>query len=284
MVYDDCSWAGRLSGKVSPERTIDGGVEMLATRVSDGLRLAIEHTLIEPFVGEKTDFFSHYQAFARKLQADESLKVPGFSIELEAPVGVLPQGGVDWEGIISDVSAWLRTDSRSFPREKAVRQCPCAHHPNGKLTFQVRRTPLDDPRESFLIVQRYGELRIGESVKKALRAKLPKLARTDAERRLLILERDQGWVFPKMIFEEIERLRPQYPELAKVDEIWIADTATVGLERNYLCFIKREGDVTQESFSFYKGQLQSIARRGMTVYTASQGWWFEPIRPRPQVA
>jgi hypothetical protein len=52
-VYDDCSWAGQLSVKVSPERTVDGGVEMLATRASDGQKLAIEHTLIEPFVGEK---------------------------------------------------------------------------------------------------------------------------------------------------------------------------------------------------------------------------------------
>jgi hypothetical protein len=70
--------------KVSPERTVDGGVEMLATRASDGQKLAVEHTLIEPFVGEKTDFHSHYQVLARQLKADESLQVPGFSIAVEA--------------------------------------------------------------------------------------------------------------------------------------------------------------------------------------------------------
>jgi hypothetical protein len=91
-VYDDCSWAGQLSVKVSPERTVDGGVEMLATRARDGQKLAIEHTLIEPFVGEKTDFLSHYQELARQLKADESLQVPGFSIAVEAPVNVLPYG------------------------------------------------------------------------------------------------------------------------------------------------------------------------------------------------
>ena len=282
-VYDDCSWAGSLSVRVSPERTIDGGVEMLATRVNDGRKLAIEHTLIEPFVGEKTDFYSHYQEFARQLKADESLQVPGFSIAVEAPVHVLPHGS-DWDGIINDVSVWLRADGLSFPQEKVLRECPCPHHPDGKVTFQVSTTPLDDPSEKFLIVQRYGELRVAESVEKALRGKLRKLARTDANRRLLILERDQGWVFPKQIYEEVELLRPQFPDLAVIDEIWIADTATFGVEKNYLCFTNREGGSTEESFTFHKGRLQSIARRGMTVYTPSQGWWYEPSRPCPVVA
>lgn len=279
-VYEDCSWAGELSAKVSPERTVDGGVEMLATRASDGQKLAIEHTLIEPFVGEKTDFHSHYQELARQLKADESLQVPGFSIALEAPVHVLPRGS-DWQAIINDVRLWLRAESQSFPQEKVLRACPCPHHPEGKLVFQVSTTPLDDPSEKFLIVHRYGELRIGESVEKALRNKLRKLARAEADKRLLILERDQPWVHPKQIFEEVERLRPSFSDLAVVDEIWIADTATFGVEKDYLCFSTREGEATDESF-FYKGKLQSIARRGMTVYTPSQGWWYEPGRPAPE--
>jgi hypothetical protein len=39
---------------------------------------------------------------------------------------------------------------------------------------------------------------------------------------------------------------------------------------------------TEESFSFYKGKLQFLARRGMTVYTTSQGWWYEPGRAAPE--
>jgi hypothetical protein len=218
-VYDDCSWARQRSVKVSPERTVDGGVEMLATRVNDGQKLAIEHTLVEPFVGEKTDFHSYYQELARQLKADKSLQVPGFSIEVEAPVQVLPRRS-DWQAIINDVRLWLRAESQSFPQEKALR--------------------------------------------------------------LLILERDQPWVHPKQICEEVERLRPQFPDLAVVDEIWVADTATFGVEKDYLCFSNREGEATEESFSFYKGKLQSIARRGMTVYTPSQGWWYEPGRPSPE--
>jgi hypothetical protein len=35
------------------DRRKDGGVEMLARRSSDGKTLAIEHTLIQPFVSDK---------------------------------------------------------------------------------------------------------------------------------------------------------------------------------------------------------------------------------------
>ena len=194
-VYDDCSWAGSLSDKDRPERVVDGGVEMLAKRFSDGRRPAIEHTLIEPFVGEKTDFHS-YQELAVRLQADPSLQVPGLAITVEAPVNVLP-ARADRDGIIADVSAWIRAEGPSWPQEKALRECPCPHHPNGTVTFQVQTTPLGDPNVKFVNVHRYGELRVWESVEKALRGtpgtrkpgKPTKLARTNADTRLLILER-----------------------------------------------------------------------------------------------
>ncbi len=44
-------------------------------------------------------------------------------------------------------------------------------------------------------MQRYGELRVEDSVRRALERKLPKLIRTDVDRRLLMLERDQGFVY-----------------------------------------------------------------------------------------
>jgi hypothetical protein len=286
-VYDDCSWVGALSEKVSPERTIDGGVEMLATRASDGRRLAIEHTLIEAFVGEKTDFHSHYKELAVRLQADESLQVAGLAITVEAPVNVLPRGS-NWRGIIDDVSDWVRAEGRSWPEDKVLRDCRCPHHPDGRLTFQVHTTPLGDSTVKLVNVQRYGELRVWESVEKALRGrgaktgKPTKLARTEADTRLLILEREQPGVHPKQIWEQVERLRPLLPDLAMVDEIWIADTATFSGEKNYLCFSTRDGQQTPESFTFYAGKLAFIARGGSTVYTAQQGWWFQRDRPHPE--
>jgi hypothetical protein len=56
-MYENKSWAGGLSTRESPERVMDGGVELIATQLATGRTLAIEHTIIEPFVGEKRDFF-----------------------------------------------------------------------------------------------------------------------------------------------------------------------------------------------------------------------------------
>ena len=151
-----------------------------------------------------------------------------------------------------------------------------------EAAFQVNVTRLDDLWESFLIVQRYGELRVGDAVEKALRAKLRKLRDTNADRLLLMFERDQGWVFPNEIYEHVDHLRSQFAELAEIDEIWIADTATLFPDKSYLCFLNREGGATEESFQFKRGVLQAISQKGQVIYTASQGWWFDRNRPRPQ--
>ena len=78
--YENGSWAPPLSERDSPEKYMDGGVEMIATRKSDGFKIAIEHTLIEPFVGEKTDFYSHYEKLALALKADSTLLVAGTAL------------------------------------------------------------------------------------------------------------------------------------------------------------------------------------------------------------
>ena len=52
--YENGSWA---DAKICwLDKKIDGAVEALATRRSDGKTLAIEHTIIEPFVSDKEDF------------------------------------------------------------------------------------------------------------------------------------------------------------------------------------------------------------------------------------
>jgi hypothetical protein len=267
-IYEGRSWAGPLSIKVSPERTVDGGVEMIATRVSDGRKLAIEHTLIEPFVGEKTDFHSHFKELGRQLKADESLQVPGFALYVYAPVNILP-ARANRQGIIDDVGSWLRANRMSFPAEPVPRDCPSPHHPDGKVRLQVRLQPLSDPDSTFLIVQRHGELQVGDAVKRALQRKLPKLVKTDVHARLLLLERDQGWVDPDALCDEVERLRPQFPDLMAVHEIWIVDTASFDDKKEYVDFSRREGGLAVESFDFFRGKLLSIAKHGMPVHVDS---------------
>lgn len=52
-VYEDGSWGGNLSCREYPERVRDHGVELVATQLATGRTLAIEHTIIDVFVGEE---------------------------------------------------------------------------------------------------------------------------------------------------------------------------------------------------------------------------------------
>ena len=264
-VYDSRSWSSALTTRVSPERTTDGAVEMIATRTADGATLAIEHTLIEPFVGEKSDFHKHFKVLAEQLRADPSLVFPGHALYVNAPVNVLPNDS-KWQAIIKDVVKWLRTNARSFGSSWQEADCPSPSHPNGTITFQVRLQPLGNESRPFPpIVQRYGEMKIGDSVRKALENKLPKLARANAMKRLLMLEREQGWIAYETICTEIDNLRPRFTELSRVDEIWIADTATFGATKEYVDFRWQRGEELLESFTFYRGRLESMSKNGLPL-------------------
>jgi hypothetical protein len=270
--YEDGSWAGDLAIRERPESQVDRGVDTLATRKSDGFTLAIEHTLIEPFPGEKQDYYQHFKPLQDQLRADDTLRVPGFAVHVELPPGALPHGS-DWRGIGDDITGWVRASQSSFPANAAVLPCPAPHHPSGALQLRVRRVPLGDPAKAFpLIVQRYGNMRIGDSVEKALREKLPKLTGTKADRRLLMLERDQGWVTPELVRSEVDRLRSPFPALSAVDELWIMDTASFGERDVYVAF-----DVVDamgrnvERFEFYGGKLFLKFKNGRAVFIRSPG-------------
>src|SRR5438552_15619191 len=54
--YEDGNWADSEATKPDAIDRINPAVDKLATRKSDGRTLAIEHTIIEPFIGDKEDF------------------------------------------------------------------------------------------------------------------------------------------------------------------------------------------------------------------------------------
>lgn len=84
--YENHSWADAEIDWL--DKKSDGAIEARVTRISDGKTLAIEHTIIEPFVGDKEDFASFKAAFPR-IEEDESLLVPGRWIRVFVPVGTL---------------------------------------------------------------------------------------------------------------------------------------------------------------------------------------------------
>ncbi len=91
-------------------------------------------------------------------------------------------------------------------------------------------------------------------VEKALRRKLPKLVNTRADRHVLLLEREDFTFDPELIFAEIERQRPSFPLLNRVDEIW--EVETVGYKSiGYVGFNMALGPNRPATMSFQSGVL-----------------------------
>ena len=236
---------------------------MIATRKSDGFKIAIEHTLIEPFVGEKTDFYSHYEKLALALKADSTLLVAGTALYVSAPVNVLPRRAKR-DGVIAEVSSWLRANRGSFSDKPTLCECPSPSHPDGSVPLRIHLESFEGT-DAFVIVSRYGEPDTAGAVRKALEKKIKKLVSTDVDRRLLLLERDQPRLYAEDILNEVERLRPEFADLAKIHEVWIVDTASFGPDRAYVGFERREGERMSEAFSFYRGELRSMSKNGMPI-------------------
>jgi hypothetical protein len=80
--YDGGSW--KDADVVPVERIMDGAVEVVATRKPDGFKLAIEHTIIEPFVEGKGDLAQFWPRFEND---DKSFGVPDRITRVFVPVG-----------------------------------------------------------------------------------------------------------------------------------------------------------------------------------------------------
>lgn len=82
--------------------------ELNTTRACDRKELAIEHTMIQPFAGDKEDFARFAREFLPS-EEDKSLSVPERAI-YQVPIGTL-QKGQNWSQVAKAPHEWLRDSS-----------------------------------------------------------------------------------------------------------------------------------------------------------------------------
>lgn len=231
--YENFAWAG---SKIDPldERT-DGAIEALITR-SDGLTMAIEHTLIEPFVGDKSDFAAFEQAMCRRIEEDLALRVPNTGIIVYMPVGVLEGRKPAQRNLIIDsIHSWIRNNRLHL--HEGMHRYPCDVAGMEPVKLTVDRTKfghLQSDPGSVLVRRQQVTNDFDKVIEKALQKKLGKLVSTEADRHILFLERDQFGFMPDLMFAEIERQRPNFPLLEKIDEIWHVETIGYKFAATYI--------------------------------------------------
>ena len=111
----------------------------------------------------------------------------------------------------------------TLPDGRGKYQCQVAGitgNPSFEIPLNVRATPLkrgnaDEPG-ALHVRRRQVDVNLGDVMEKALRKKLPKLANTKADQRILLLERQHMNLLPEMMLQEIEDRRATFPELASV--------------------------------------------------------------------
>jgi hypothetical protein len=176
---------------------------------------------------------------------------------VNVPRGVL-QKGQDWRRIVDGVRGWLRLNIASLPDGESMQSCPIDDAANVELQVRV----LVDPNATGQpIIRRYGPIDVGETVEKALAAKLPKLASTPADIHVPLLERNQWTLSEKEIHDHIEERRPKFPALQQVD-VWLAESVTMSTDRlrGYAEFKRYVDRRVAETFAFNNGKF--LCRRG----------------------
>lgn len=259
--YENFAWAG---SKIDPldERT-EGAIEALITR-SDGLTMAIEHTLIEPFVGDKSDFAAFEQAMCRRIEEDLSLRVPNTGIIVYVPVGVFEGRKPAQRNLIIDsIHSWIR--SNWLHLHEGMHRYPCDLAGMEPVTLTVNRTKfghLQSDPGSVLVRRQQVTNDLDKVIEKALRKKLGKLVSTKADRHILFLERDQFSFMPDLMFTEIERQRPNFPLLERVDEIWHVESIGYKLGGHLYFELRQDGQV-KATIAFLNDLLVGHSKLGL---------------------
>jgi hypothetical protein len=255
--YENFAWA---ESKIDPlDEQVEGAIEALITR-ADGQTMAIEHTLIEPFVGERRDLAMFEPAF-QGIKDDQSLAVPYTDITIYVPVGILDgQKPAKRDVIVEAVHSWIANNRLNLL--EGTHEYQCEIRGMSSVTLTVKRSKYNLPQGVVLVGRQQVANDLDKVIKKALLKKLPKLVETKADRHVLFLERDRFNFFPDLIFTEIERQRSNFPLLERVDEIWHVETIFYK-QGGYVDFQLLKGDQLLATMTFENGKLVGHSKNGM---------------------
>lgn len=249
--YEDGAWA---DAEISwPDKVVDAGVDAIAVRASDKKILAIEHTIVQPFPNEKKNFALLLKSGFLELDKDLSLRHKNRWIQVFIPIGDLHrQIKQDAKGMVIAVRGCLQNSLSSAPEGYSEITCHVASAgeiPAFDITLTVRVVPLTSDGELQVGLQQTGGDLV-EVIEKALVDKLPKLTKTSADKRVLLLERQHMNLHPNQIIDEIEGMKGKFNLLNEVDEIWIVETMFFKAE-SALYFDLRKNGLVVDGFPVF---------------------------------
>lgn len=219
--YRVADWPDRDSSKKNVDATcVD----------DDGRKLAIEHTLIQPFENEKADAAIFLQTLAT-LENNPALLQAGHMYLVSQPVGSIPKG-IKWSAVPKEMLNQLPNVLPGLPEgaNKVTVQTP-----GRGLDLSIQKLNLGPGYPGKFLTGRQWPGDPGpEVILSGLRNKVPKLSVADADNRILLLEKDSVAGTIDSQFELVKDSNEVKGLLGGIDEIWAADTA--GLQNENVIF------------------------------------------------
>lgn len=186
----------------------------------DGITMALEHTLIEPFEGERGDADRFMKVFS-KLEGKRELIRPGYNVDLAVKVGVIPTG-VKWQQVGDIVCRHLAARIPLLTEGCALEIVPGVEFP---LEVSIGISAHDPGEVDHVwISRRLPKDSLEVVVRRALRRKLGKLVAQQADRRVLLLEKADIAGSLTGIRAALDHLSSDFPQLKIIDEIWLVIT------------------------------------------------------------
>ena len=222
-------------------------VEAIAVNESTGTSLAIEHTLLQPFEGEKED--SHrFLTVIGDLEKDDSLKVPRYMVTINLRVGAIPKG-VNWIEVNKTLDGWIRDNVAKLDDDRSNHTI---RHDDLEIQITISKMTLPHSEKGILIFSRgVPPDSLSDVMRTAFKKKLPKLVGTPADKRILLFENNSLLHGNGDIHEVVKTLEPEFDDLRQVEEIWLI--GTVGWEsENDLWFTRIWPDIA----TWVDGRLQ----------------------------
>jgi hypothetical protein len=225
-------------------------------RDHNGRTLAIEHTLIEPFDGEKADAYRFGETL-ESLENHPSLLQRGYMFLVSQPVGSIPNG-IEWRDIPQELLRQLPNILPTLPEGAADL---VVRSEKWKLPLRVNKLRLLPQDPGKFLTSRNGPGDPGsELIIRALGKKIPKLSAASADKKVLLLEKDAVAGTVENQFEQIPENHEIRKLLVGIDEIWSVNTA--GLERENVIFtnlvMPRFDRATICSLNFQTGEFWRV--------------------------
>lgn len=187
-----------------------------------GGKLAIEHTLLQPYEGYLEELIRLGIVFDR-LWRDPIFRLPNHEFVILLPSRCVP-AGVDWKNASDLLASWFLKNAPGFPpgtskhiisdvpfhlELEVENTCP-SFWPEGRVFVSLPK-----PAGPYKTV-----------ISRALSEKSAKLANTPADRRVLLFERVdviRGYV---EICESVDEMKGSFSQMNDIDAIWVAEQIT----------------------------------------------------------